>query len=118
MQGEAYLVTHLGKILYTDTDSMQGEGFMKTMTVSNIAPINHDQPFLARNSHKLFNKNKIGFVFILLVYFWYTLVPKFFLFSLTNPFFNNSKKRHSWREQFLMRKDEYFKFFFNNSKYC
>ena len=55
MQGEAYLVSHLGKILYTDTDSMQGEGFVKTMIVSNIAPINHNQPFLTRNSHKLYN---------------------------------------------------------------
>ena len=73
MQGEAYLVTHLGKILYTDTDSMQGEGFMKTMTVSNIAPINHDQPFLASNSHKLYNKNKIAFLFLS---YWYTFVPK------------------------------------------
>ena len=68
---------------------MQGEGFMKTMTVSNIAPINHDQPFVARNSHKLYNKNKIDFVFILLVYF---CPKKLIYFPLQIPFLTIQRK--------------------------
>ena len=62
---------------------------MKTMTVSNIAPINHNQPFLARNSHKLYNKNKIGFVFILLVNF---CPKKFIYFPLQIHFLTIQRK--------------------------